>query len=383
MQNLPPKYLRSYKFFRYDTMNNKKVTPSLLNQALEHASKGIMIQDTNRNVVFVNHACEEITLWPKGEIVGKHCGDVFRCHTATGMPFTENLCPCVGVLTGRYSQNAREFLIYRGDGSELWVEAGVSAIKDDDGAITHTVTILEDVDAKKKFWDEIIKTKTISTLGAFASEVTHEIKNFLNAVNINIFMLERELKNLVGIDNEGKLEILQIVTAVQNGIGRLSEFAGNCGHFSKSGRLSKCQVDINEMLKEVFSLLTYRALLSGIHLEMDVARDVSRIVADRDKLKQVIVHILINGMEDMKDGGKLGVEVKRVGQEILISCRYESPCISEEIKNKIFDLLYTDKDGTTKIGLAVAQNVIQAHGGTIDLEPSAKGNKFMITIPAS
>ncbi|HJW86435.1 MAG TPA: ATP-binding protein [Candidatus Brocadiaceae bacterium] len=364
-------------------MSNRKVIPSLLNQALEHASKGIMIQDTNRNVVFANHACGEITLWTKGDIVGKHCGDVFRCHTATGMPFTENLCPCVDVLTGRTSQNAREFLIYRGDGSELWVEAGVSAIKDDEGTITHTVTMLEDVDAKKKFLDDIIKTKTVSTLGAFASEVTHEIKNFLNAVNIHVFMLDREIKNLSGISNEAKQELFQIVTAVQNGIGRLSEFARDCAHFSKSGRLSKCPVDINEMLKEVFSLLTYRALLSGIHLDMDVAGDVSGLVADRDKLKQVIVHILMNGMEDMKDGGKLGVAVKRIGQEIRISCRNEGPCISEEIKNKIFDLLYTDKDGAVKMGLAVAQNVIQAHGGTINLEPSVKGNTFIITIPAS
>ena len=362
---------------------NNNATPSLLNQALEHASKGIMIQDKNRNVVFANRTCEEITLWPMGDIVGKHCGDVFRCHSATGMPFRENLCPCADVLTGRISQNAREFLIYRGDGSELWIEADVSAIKDGDGTITHTVTILQDVDAKKKFLNEIIKTKTISTLGAFASEVTHEVKNFLNAVNIHIFMLDRELKNLGGISNEAKQEILQIVAAVQNGIGRLSEFVRNCGQFSQSGRLSKCQVDISEMLKEVFSLLTYRALLSGIRFEMDVASDVSGIVADRDKLKQVFMHVLMNGMEDMTDGGELGVDAKRIGQEILISCRIGGTCISEEIKNKMFGLLYTDDKGVVKIGLAVAQNIIQAHGGTIVLESSAKGNLFIITIPAS
>ncbi len=367
-----------------DTMGNSNVIPSILNQALEHACKGIMIQDTNRNVVFVNHACEEITEWPKGEIVGKYCGDLFRCHTATGMSFAEKLCPCVDVLTGRSSQNAREFLICRrGDGSERWVEASASAIKDDEGTITHTVTILEDIDVKKRFWDEIIKMKTVSTLGAFASEVTHEIKNFLNAVNIHVFMLEREIKNLCGISNEAKQEIFQIVTAVQSGISRLSEFAQECARFSKSGRLNKCPVAINEILMDAFSLLSHRALLSGINLEMDIAKDTPRIVVDRDKMKLVIVNILLNGMEDMKDGGKLGVEVKHIGQEIRISCQHKGPCISEDSKNKIFDLLYTDKDGATKIGLATAQNVIQAHGGTISLEPSAKGNKFVITIPAS
>lgn len=364
-------------------MSNRKAISSILNQALDHASTGIMIQDTNRKIVFVNQACEEIAKRPKGEMVGKHCGDAFQCHTATGMSLAEKQCPCVDVLSGRSFQNARELLIYRGDGSECWVEASASAIKDDEGTITHTVTILEDVDAKKKFWDEIIKTKTVSTLGAFASEVTHEIKNFLNAVNIHVFILEREIKNLGGISNEAKQEIFQIVTAVQGGISRLSEFAQDCVHFFKLGRLNKCPVAINETLKEVFSLLSHRALLSGIHLNMDVARDIPGIVVDRDKIKQVIVNILLNGMEDMKDGGKLGVEVKHIGQEIRISCQNEGRCISEDSKNKIFDLLYTDKDGATKIGLAAAQNVIHAHGGTISLEPSAKGNKFVITIPAS
>lgn len=316
-------------------------------------------------------------------MVGKHCSDAFRCHTSTGMSLAEKLCPCVDVLSGRSSQSARELLIYRGDGSECWVEMSASAIKNDEGTITHAVTVVEDIDARKRFWDEMIKSKTVSTLGVFASEVTHEIKNFLNAVNIHVFMLEREIKNLCGISNEAKQGIFEIVTAVQNGINRLSGFAQGCTRVSRSGKLNKCPVAIDEMMEEVFSLLSPRALLSAIHIELDVARDIPRIVVDGDKMKQVIVNILLNGMEDMKDGGKLGVGIKHIGQEIQISFHDEGPGVSEEIKNKIFDLLYTDKDGVTKIGLASAQNIIHAHGGTIRLEPSAKGNKFVITIPAS
>ena len=136
---------------------SNKVTLSLLNQATEHASKGIMIQDTNRNVVFANHACGEITLRTKGDIVGRHCGDVFRCHTATGMPFTENLCPCVDVLTGRSSQNAREFLIYRGDGTDCWVKASASARKSSFPAGTKRPCISEEI--KNKIFDLLYTDK--------------------------------------------------------------------------------------------------------------------------------------------------------------------------------------------------------------------------------
>jgi len=353
----------------------------ILNQALEHASKGIVIQDTDRNIVFVNHACEEITKWPKGEMVGKHCSDAFQCHASTGTSLVERICPCVDVLSGRFSQNARELLIYRGDGSECWVEMSASAIKNDDGVITHTITIVEDVGARKIFFDEIIKSKTVSTLGAFASEVTHEIKNFLNAVNIHIFMLKSEIKNLGAISDETKQEIVEIVRMVQRGIDRLSEFAQGCMRISNSGSLDKRPVAIDEMLDEVFSLVSPRALLSGICIELDIARDIPLIVVDRDKMKQVIMNILLNGMDDMKGGGRLAIEAKHSGREVRLICQDDGPGVSEEIKNKIFDLIYTDKGGITKIGLASAQNIIHAHSGTIRLESSAKGNRFIITIP--
>ncbi len=74
-------------------MDNIDTITQILNQALDCASKGIMIQDISRKVVFFNRACEEITKWQKEEIVGRDCGDIFQCHTSTGMCLTEKFCP--------------------------------------------------------------------------------------------------------------------------------------------------------------------------------------------------------------------------------------------------------------------------------------------------
>ena len=88
-------------------MGKIDTTNQILIQALDCASKGIMIQDVNRKVVFFNHACEEITKWPKKEIVGKDCGDIFKCHTSTGMCLTEKFCPGTEIFQGRLSQTSR------------------------------------------------------------------------------------------------------------------------------------------------------------------------------------------------------------------------------------------------------------------------------------
>lgn len=353
----------------------------VLNQALDCASKGIMIQDISRRVVFFNRACEEITRWPKEKILEKDCGDIFCCHTSTGMCLTEKFCPGMDIFHGKISKASRELLIKRGDGSESWIEASASAIRDNDGKVTHIVTVIEDISEKKRFSDEIIRLKTLSTLGAFAAELSHEIKNPLNAMNIQMVLLEREIQGLNKVTNKSKNELLETVSIVQKELVRLSGFVEECLHFSKTGELNKKYMDAREMLNDIISLLLPQALLGGVHVILKISDGLPKVRMDRDKIKQAIMNILINGIEAMPDGGELRVEAKSVERELLISCKDTGSGIPDEIKDKIFNLFYTTKDGGTGIGLALAQNIVHAHGGTIRLESSAKGSKFVIAIP--
>ena len=364
-------------------MGKIDATNQILIQALSCASKGVMIQDVNRKVVFFNHACEEITKWPKKEIVGKDCGDIFKCHTSTGMCLTEKFCPGMEIFQGRISQASRELLIKRGDGSEVWVEASTSAIRDSRGKVTHIVTIVENVSERKKFSDEVLRLKTLSTLGAFTAELAHEIKNPLNAMHIQMALMEREIRAISRVGEKAKKELLDTVSVVQKELIRLSGFVEECLHFSKTGELNKSYVDIHEILNEIVSLLTPQAQLNGIQVELEFHSALPKIKADRDKIKQAMLNIMINGVEAMPDGGTLRVGVKRNENEILISCQDTGPGIPNEIKDKIFDLFYTTKDGGTGIGLSFAQNIIQAHGGVIRLEQTHKGSKFVIAIPVN
>lgn len=361
--------------------NNIDIITQILNYAMDYTSKGIMIQDTNRKVVFFNRACEEITKWPKEEIVGKDCGNIFQCHTSTGMCLTEKYCPGMDIFHGRLSRASRELLIRRGDGSESWVETSAAAIRDGEGKVTHIVTVIEDISERKRFSDEVLRSKTLSTLGAFTAELAHEIKNPLNAMHIQMMVLEREIRDIPKISEKSKKGLLETVSVVQKEITRLSGFVEECLHFSKTGELNKRYVDIYGVLDEIVSLLLPQAQLRGIHVELEVASKLPKIKVDRDKIKQAILNIMINGVEAMPDGGKLRVSAKCIGHEMRISCQDTGPGIPDDIKDKIFDLFYTTKDGGTGIGLSFALNVVQAHGGTIRLEPSKRGSKFVITIP--
>ncbi|MBV6519694.1 MAG: hypothetical protein DCC43_06570 [Candidatus Brocadia sp.] len=371
------------KYFLLDTMATMDTLTGIVNQALDCIGKGIMIQDINRRVVFFNHACEEITKWSRAEVIGKDCGDIFLCHTSTGMCLTEKFCPGMEIFHGGLSQGSRELLIRRGDGTESWVKMSVSPLKTPGGKVTHLVSVIEDISDIKRFSDEVLRSKTLSTLGAFAAELAHEVKNPLNAMNIQMTVLEREIHDIKKLGDRAKKELLDVVTIVQKELHRLSGFVEECLHFSKTGELNKSSVHVGDLLSEIVSLLLPQAQLQGIQIEFVIKNALPEIMIDRDKIKQAILNILINGIEAMPDGGILQVSAKRIEQEIGISCQDTGPGIPDEIRDKIFHLFYTTKDGGTGIGLSFAQNIVQAHGGIIRLEASSRGSKFVIALPIS
>ena len=105
-------------------MGKIDTTNQILIQALNCASKGVMIQDVNRKVVFLIMPVKR-SQNGRRKIVGKDCGDIFQCHTSTGMCLTEKFCPGTEIFQGRLSP-PRELLIKRGDDSEAWVETSAS-----------------------------------------------------------------------------------------------------------------------------------------------------------------------------------------------------------------------------------------------------------------
>ena len=177
--------------------------------------------------------------------------------------------------------------------------------------VTHIVTIVEDISERKRFSDEVLRSKTLSTLGAFTAELAHEIKNPLNAMHIQMVLLEREVRKMPKISEKSKKNCLNTVSVVQKELIRLNGFVEECLHFSKTGELNESYVDIYEILKEMVSLLMPQAQLNGIQVELEVHSILPKIKVDRDKIKQAILNIMINGVEAMPDGGKLQVSVQK------------------------------------------------------------------------
>ncbi len=351
---------------------------NLLEAVWQNAGVGLMVQDRKRHIIAVNPSFERITGWRWKDIKGKRCDLVFGCHTSSGKPLPEDVCPGTKVINGEVSRIARELLICTNNGRDCWVEATVFPIKDKDGDIEYIISSFQDISEKKRYSEELLHIKTLATLGQLAAELAHEIKNPLNAIQIQMQLVEHE------ITADKKLtqgDMPEIISKVKEEVSRLNNLVDTCLKFSRPGTLVLKNEALGPILENLVGLVAAQADLNGVNIEMTVEEGLPHVMADSGKLKQALLNIVLNAFEAMPDGGTFTLTATRDGNLVKITARDTGCGIPEDARDNIFELFYTSKINGTGIGLPTAHNIIQAHGGTLTCNSSDRGTEFLIELP--
>ncbi|HBZ54038.1 MAG TPA: hypothetical protein DEO88_01420, partial [Syntrophobacteraceae bacterium] len=104
--------------------------------------------------------------------------------------------------------------------------------------------------------------------------------------------------------------------------------------------------------------------------------------ADPDQIKQVLLNLLYNALDAMGESGTVGIKSLATGSKARILIQDSGPGIPEELRSRIFDPFFTTKAHGTGLGLAISRNIVQDHGGTIEVEcPAEGGTTFTIELP--
>ena len=348
--------------------------------ALQYLDDGVFMFDKDRKIVLFNPACEQIVGYSQEEITKNDyiCLDIFKCHSSDGNCL--EMCPGLDLFEEKRTKIAREYLIKTKEGKQKRVITNYSIIKDENDKVEYVVGVIRDITEEKMFNDELVRSKTLSTLGQYSNELAHEIKNPLNAINIQMSLLEREIdKHDLGTGEE----LADVVKVVKEEINRLNKLAKDCLTFSKSGDLDRTEEGIGEILEQLLSLINPHADLNGVNIYLTMTGSCPPILVDKDKIKQAFMNIILNAIEAMIDGGDIAINVSKKDCYLNISIKDTGPGIPDEQHDKIFGLFYSTKSGGTGVGLAVTKNIIHAHGGNIRFEKLVEGAEFIIELPLS
>ena len=232
------------------------------------------------------------------------------------------------------------------------------------------------VGAIQRARSELVQAERLATIGKMAAHVTHEIRNPLSAIGLNVELLEEE------VALSGEKESVQLVAAIKGEVDRLSRIAEQYLSVARRPRPNLERERVDDLVRELVAFVRPELERAGVACTVVAGDDLPEVELDESQLRQALLNLIRNAREAMTEGGKLGIEVVMVERAIEIRIDDEGSGVPEEVRANIFDPFFTTKQRGTGLGLAVTREIIEAHRGTITCEPRAEGGtRFRISLP--
>lgn len=239
-----------------------------------------------------------------------------------------------------------------------------------------------DVTERRALEKRAADAEALSAMGELAMNLAHEIRNPLNAAVLQLHLLTRNLDR-IDADETIRRALKDRTRIVGDEIGRLNRLLTEFLELARPRGIAREPVHLPRLADEVLDLEEESAKGRGVTIVRDLPVDGCVAIGDREKLKQVILNLVVNAFEAMKQGGTLTVRVWPENERAVISVEDTGPGIAAELLTNVFDPFFTTKEAGTGLGLSIVRKiVVDQHGGDVEIESErGKGAKAIVSVP--
>lgn len=378
---------------------------------LDSAGEGILGLDREGRASFINPAGGRLLGWDPQLLLGRAHRDFLRPLASDGDPREDEALE--GVLKRGAAFHRHDEVVICRDGSHLPVEYTATPMRNERGVIEGAVITLLDVTARKeaeaalqrsyleldelnrsleekvaertleleakhgeliRAQEELARKEKLAAIGSLAAGVAHEINNPAAIIRGNAEILRRKLP----AEASGREEAVEILESTE----RISRITQNLLIFAREQTLRPEEVEINRLLLEVVAQAPHHVPLGEVKVEQSHDPRLPPFLGDREKLRQVFTNLVINALEAMGGEGILKVSTFLDGGEVGVCIADSGPGIPPDQKARIFHPFYTTKKTGTGLGLSVSYGIVQAMGGSIEVQSEeGKGAVFKVRLP--
>jgi two-component system, NtrC family, sensor histidine kinase HydH len=261
-------------------------------------------------------------------------------------------------------------------GKNLFLAGNFTLITGSDHGIEGALGVLRDLSEQRSMQRVINRQEKLSAMGELASGVAHEIRNPLNAIGILAQRLAIEFSPTT--DEE---EYRQLVRAVVSEVYRVNAIIQRFLKFARPSKLIMIKSDLDEFMLTYRHLLQGEADAKGIRFTLNRGSGVM-VNIDREQMQQALLNLVQNAVEATEEGGMITISLFCRENQAIIEISDTGRGIPENERAQIFNLYYTTKDEGTGMGLSIANQIIQSHGGIIEIESKEhQGTCFRIKLP--
>lgn len=294
-------------------------------------------------------------------------------------------------IVGRSSSSRRHVQrrLVRADGTTLWVEASLSLAPATSESAAMVVCVVEDVTERNearaalaRAQNELTRVARTTALGTLAASIAHEVNQPLAAISANANACLRWLAGEHRDEHEAAASAERIVRDAE----RASEVIGGIRRFVGRNATARVGVDLGDIVGDVMGLLGPFIDATGIAVDVRVASSAHQVTVDRVQIQQVIVNLVMNGIEAMRMSGcaQPTIVIEACTRDGTVELRVVD-CgsgIDDAARADVFDAFFTTKQDGMGMGLAIGRSIAEQHGGSLSIEHTgADGTTMLLTLP--
>lgn len=252
-------------------------------------------------------------------------------------------------------------------------------LRDYKGDVVGVCCVSQDQTRRRQLQQDLIQTERLAAIGKLAAGVAHEINNPLSG----ILTFAQDLMMEADPDDPNRKDYELIV----NETLRCRRIVRELLEFSRQRSPRRRLVDASDLIAGVLPMIERQASFHNVEIEVSIADDLPALHVDPRQVQQILLNLVINARDAMEASGKVEVawEASEDGREVILSVRDTGCGIPEDLRTQIFEPFFSTKgEQGNGLGLTAVHNVVERHGGRIELESEVGvGTTFRITLPAA
>ncbi len=353
-------YLMGYLVSRLETTSEKlekkdvdlKELSRFHSEVIENIPSGLFSLDTSGRIVLFNSAAERITGLKRNNVIYRYSNEVF--------PFL-SLPPTTGRHEGEIVRDAEK----------RYIGLSISLNKNSAGEILGYIGTFQDLTDIIKLEEEIKRREKLAAIGELSASIAHELRNPLASMKGSFEMLKEDV-----LPAETKKRLMDIAISEMDRLNAIvTDFLIYCNPrppAMERFNLSAAANEVSDMLQN---------MSDSVRIVKDIQDEVF-MVADEQKIRQLLWNLTLNAVEAVPEGGETGISVYTDDNRVILKVSDSGAGIPEENVEKVFYPFFSTKKKGTGLGLSIAYRIVEEHHGNIKiLSGKGRSTEFIVSLP--